>query len=144
MIRMLFSSQYSGKCKACYTFYYFTIYHPKWKCIACFQADKGKAENFPVAVDSQLPSAQNNPCAKVASLAGGGQGVHPDPFQMLTYFQSGRFLWKKEAIASQLLKLDFEDTVSSQSPLGVSRSIKQVKQLKLLNIVSHCKSFCVV
>ena len=51
-------------------------YHPKGKCVACFQADKGKgkAEDFPVAVDSQLPSAQNNPCAKVASLAGGGQG----------------------------------------------------------------------
>ena len=119
-------------------------HNPKGQRIACFQAGKGKAENFPVAVDSQLPPAQNNPCAKVASLVGGGQGVHPNPFQMLTYFQSGRLLWKKKAITSQLLKFDFEDVFSSQSPLGVSRSIKQMNQLKFLNFVSHCKSFYVV
>lgn len=49
-------------------------HNPKGQRIACFQAGKGKAENFTVAVDSQLPPAQNNPCAKVASLVGGGQG----------------------------------------------------------------------
>ena len=80
----------------------------------------------------------------MSSLVGGGQGVHPNPFQMVTYFQSGRLLWKKKVITSQLLKFDFEDVFSSQSPLGVSRSIKQVNQLKFLNFVSHWKSFYVV
>ena len=55
---------------------------PKGNFIVCFQADKGNAGNFPVTVNYQLPSAQNNPCAKVTYM-----GMEdPDPLQMLTHF----------------------------------------------------------